>query len=113
MPTGRRRPPSPPGRRETAMDRPPAGRLLLALVALCGLPGCGADPYAMAPVSGRVTVDGQPVAGLRVSFEPIGGRHRPLPGPDSTAVTDADGRYTLSTTDAGRRGAVVGPCRVR
>lgn len=74
--------------------------------------GCGSN-YPLAPISGRVTVDGEPIAGLRVAFEPIGGSGRPDPGPDSIAVTDAEGRYSLNTTESGHRGAVVGACRVR
>jgi hypothetical protein len=95
------------------------GRVVARVLAAAAIPlsafaaGCGAGGFTTAPVSGRVTVDGEPVAGLRVSFEPVGGKDRPLPGPDSVAVTDEDGRYSLVTTDEGQGGAVVGPCRVR
>jgi hypothetical protein len=84
-----------------------------AMLLLPWLAGCGDEGFTLAPMSGRVTIDGQPVAGLRISSEPIGGSHRPLPGPDSISTTDADGRYSLYTTDAQRRGAVVGPSRIR
>lgn len=88
--------------------------LSLALAALVSPVGCGSDGFTLAPTSGRVTVDGQPVAGLRVAFEPIGSSERPAPGPEAIGVTDNDGRFTLSTMAVSpRRGAVVGKCRVR
>jgi len=89
------------------------GTFSLAIVCLITLGGCGTEGFVMAPVSGRVTVDGEPVMGLRISFEPVGGESRPVPGPESIAITDSDGRYSLATTDKGWRGAVVGACRVR
>jgi hypothetical protein len=76
--------------------------------------GCGfsSKPYATAPVSGRITLDGKPLAGARVIFFPI---HDPqagaLSGPEAYGITDAGGRYTL-TTAFGDPGATVGPTRV-
>jgi hypothetical protein len=67
----------------------------------------------MAPVSGQVLIDGQPVAGLRVTFAPIGSPTNQYPGPASAGVTDENGRYTLLSVKDRRGGAVVGPCRVR
>lgn len=75
--------------------------------------GCGTDGFVLAPVSGRVTIDGQPVAGVRISFEPIADEKRKYPGPESIAITGEDGSYKLYTTDEERRGAVVGKCRVK
>lgn len=87
---------------------------VLALAGLGWLAGCGSDNFTLAPTSGRVTVDGQPVAGLRVAFEPIGSSARPAPGPEAIGVTDGDGRFTLATmSESSRSGAVVGKCRVR
>jgi hypothetical protein len=82
------------------------------LFVLCFAAGCGSG-YQLAPVSGRVTVEGKPVAGLHVAFEPVGSKENPNPGPGSIALTDADGRYSLTTAIEKRRGAVVGPSRVR
>ncbi len=95
------------------MCRSRVRQLVLMLVPLVLPAGCGSPEFVLAPVYGRVTVDGEPVLGLRVSFEPVGGSGRPLPGPDSNAITDADGKYVVYTSDSRRRGAVVGPCRVR
>jgi len=77
--------------------------------------GCGSsEGYKLASVSGKVQVDGKPVEGLRISFEPIGGSDRPYPGPDSIGITDKDGRFTLATfNESQKKGAVVGKARVR
>jgi hypothetical protein len=88
-------------------------QVILVLTFLLIPAGCGTDGFTLAPVSGKVVVDGEPVVGLRVAFEPVGGESRPVPGPESIAITDAEGHYSVATTDNGWRGAVVGPCRVR
>jgi hypothetical protein len=66
----------------------------------------------VAPVSGRVTLDGEPAANVRVSFQPLGSADNPNPGPGSVAFTDADGRYHLTVVGSKRSGAVVGRHRV-
>ena len=89
---------------------------IAVLAAFCTcISGCGSsENYKLAPVSGRVQVDGKPTEGLRVSFEPIGGADKPYPGPESIGITDKDGRFTVSTfAERQRSGAVVGKCRVR
>src|SRR3954468_4165495 len=72
--------------------------------------GCGPGTK-FAPVSGRVTLNGQPLANAPVSFQPIveGGGIAPAPG--STGRTNANGEYTLLCAD-GRPGAWVGRHRV-
>jgi hypothetical protein len=91
---------------------PPKTRCAAWLVAaLPLLAGCTGDPYDIVPVSGQVTLDGDPVAEATVSFEPVGEGNEPQLGPGSFGVTDAEGRYTLETVDR-RRGAVVGEHRV-
>lgn len=81
--------------------------LLLILVALVS--GCGRKSHP--PVSGKVTMDGEPVPSIRVVFSPVGSAAAPVPGPYSTAVTDEQGNYTLATRH-GDAGAVAGPHRV-
>ena len=54
----------------------------------------------LAPVSGQVTRNGQPVAGARVLFKAEG-------APGAIGVTDAEGRYEL-TYIGKHSGAVVG-----
>jgi hypothetical protein len=72
--------------------------------------GCSGDGFKLVPVSGRVTKNGQPLANVRVVFQPIGDN----PGPGSAGTTDADGRYTLvvSSQQYSGNGAVVGKHRV-
>jgi hypothetical protein len=62
------------------------------MVALAVFVGCStrpADQPEIAPVAGRVTMDGQPLAGVSVVFESERGVL-------SFGNTDADGRYKLS-----------------
>ena len=64
--------------------------------------GCGAGGPAKYPVSGKVTLDGKPLAEVSVTFSPS---DRKLP--TSGGKTDAQGVYKLSTAQ-GDSGAVVG-----
>jgi hypothetical protein len=75
---------------------------------LLALTGCTDHP-ALAPVSGRVTLDGQPLPRGMVQFVPVAEAAREAP----TAVGEigADGTYELKTGD--RAGALVGKHRVR
>jgi len=65
-----------------------------------------------APVSGRVTLNGQPLANATVSFQPIAEGSVNAPGPGSTGRTNANGEFTLKAAD-GRPGAWVGKHRVQ
>jgi hypothetical protein len=87
--------------------RPRACLLSVALALL--LAGCGGRPYKVAPVSGRVLLDGQPLAYATVQFVPAGGAAGQEPLPSSVGTTDQDGRYELTLNDASNtKGAVVG-----
>lgn len=80
-------------------------RFLLAVIGLClslTFPACNL-PFAekklkLTPVSGKVTLDGEPVAGAKVVFLP---RklfvEQALPHPPSAAITDEQGVYHLQT----------------
>ena len=71
--------------------------------------GCGSSEFDLVPVSGTVTLDGEPVAGARVIFEPHRtGEDALSAGPSSNGVTDETGRFTLATTMDEDQGAVVG-----
>src|SRR5262245_27711243 len=83
----------------------------LLAVAVFALPGCGGSSQKFAPVSGRVTMKGQPLAGAAVTFMPIVPEGGAAPGPNSVAKTDENGEFTLETT-TGEPGALVGPHRV-
>ncbi len=82
------------------------GQLLLVFL-IGGLNGCSSRPAGYpetARVSGRVTLDGVPQEGCRVTFSPSAGR-------SSSGKTDAAGRYELYYT--GRiKGAILGRHRV-
>ncbi|MCA9236955.1 MAG: hypothetical protein KDA44_15875 [Planctomycetales bacterium] len=74
--------------------------------------GCGPKaPYDLAPVSGVVTLDGEPLAGGVVSFQPRADGDV-APGPGSTGRCDKSGQFTLQTIK-GEPGAVVGAHHVR
>ena len=75
----------------------------LGALMLC-VAGCGDGGPTLAPTTGLVTLDGQPVADAAVSFMPVGG------GPMATGNTNSEGVFELKTTN--KPGAVVGEHRV-
>lgn len=77
--------------------------LILAVAFL----GCGGRSYKVAPVAGTVTLDGKPLAGVHVTFVPLGSKDNVNPGPGSHGLTDNSGHFELVTT-TGELGAVVG-----
>jgi hypothetical protein len=84
------------------------------LVACCLLPavvGCSPEPYRVAPVSGKVTLNGKPLPNACVHFAPIGSKDH-NPGPTSQGKTDSNGCFTLRLDHPPQLGAVVGKCRV-
>ena len=79
------------------------------------LVGCGADPYELATVRGRVlTCEGKPAAGGQIVFRPIDdsattGRPKGNPGRESRGVVADDGTFTVETIGIDRHpGAVTG-----
>jgi hypothetical protein len=85
------------------------GRLLLGLVVVLAM-GCTSRKYV--PVSGRVTMNGKPLANATVSFQPIAREGAvEAAGAGSTGKTDANGEFTLKNI-AGQDGALVGEHRV-
>ena len=86
------------------------------LVGLIGfaVSGCDRTGYQVVPVSGKVTLNGKPVGGLIVSFQPIAIGNSIEAGPGSYAWTDQSGNYTLALVSSkNSAGAVVGKHRVR
>jgi hypothetical protein len=74
--------------------------------------GCGGSPRTV-PVSGRVTLNGQPLANATVMFVPVTDETVKNPPPSSVGLTDSDGRYSLMlNTDSKVKGAVVGKHKV-
>jgi len=83
-------------------------RLVQLLIVVLSALGCGKH-YHLVPVSGRVTLDNNPLAHAQVEFSPTSGQDIPA----SIGDTDNDGRYELHlATDAKSRGAVVGENRI-
>ena len=73
--------------------------------------GCGKDPHRLAPVSGKVTMGGNPLASAVVAFLPDT-KPGAKPSPTSRGETDKNGRYTLTSSED-KPGAVVGTSKVR
>jgi hypothetical protein len=86
--------------------------LRLAAALALAAAGCGSPGKAVAPVSGRVTLDGKPLANATVTFQPIAEGKDVNPGPGSYGKTDADGRYALRVVGEELEGAYVGRHRV-
>jgi hypothetical protein len=77
------------------------------------LAGCSSEPYKIVAVSGRVTLNGKPLANASVTFAPVASGDNTEPGPSSAAITDGDGRYSLTVIGQNRTGAMVGKHKVR
>jgi hypothetical protein len=83
---------------------------LLLLVAL--LAGCKERAADTVPVSGRVTIDRQPLANATVTFTPAEASDVRLIS-QSSGKTDEQGRFSLQLDADNRSGAIVGIHRVR
>jgi len=83
-------------------------RVFACFFCLALLAGC--NGRSIVPVSGRVTLDDQPLENAVVLFEPIGGKDNP--GMGSVGRTDADGRFVLRQIQPDRAGALIGKHRV-
>lgn len=75
-------------------------RIALIVVAVGWLAGCGPGGVPLGTVSGHVTKNGKPEAGITVKFEPESGDRQSL------GLSDASGYYELIFT--GRKGALLG-----
>ncbi len=77
------------------------------------LAGAGCRPRPpIVHVSGRVTLDGHPLAEAHLAFEPVTSDTK-TPSLGSYATTDATGRFTLHLVATGLPGAMPGEHRVR
>ena len=75
--------------------------------------GCSAEKFKTAEVTGTVMLEGKPVEGVSLEFEPVRtGAEIP---PTAYGSTDAEGKYRLTRVGGkgGRPGAVVGMNTVR
>jgi hypothetical protein len=81
--------------------------LIVVASLVCVVAGCGEGVgiSGLAPVQGKVTLDGQPLSGAQVVFVPVDPAGRA-----SVGATDGDGNYEIVTnTD---KGAMPGSYRV-
>jgi len=76
------------------------GAALAVVLVLAGLVGCGSG---FSKVEGSVTLDGKPVSEAVVTFVPDKGNN-------STGVTDASGKFSITTN--GKPGAPAGDYKV-
>lgn len=76
------------------------------------LAGCQDSGYEVAPVAGRITLNGEPLVNAHVSFRPVLKQGSVEAGPGSVAFTNQQGEYALRLIDPDQSGAVVGRHRV-
>ncbi len=83
----------------------------LLLTMAVSLSGCGGAGYGEVPVAGQVTYNGEPLAPVHVTFQPVSEDESGF-GPGSFGRTDSDGRFELRTVWPDAAGAVPGEHRV-
>ncbi len=83
----------------------------LSILMLLVLSGCSNEAYV--PVTGVVSLDGQPLEDAKLIFEPIGDETGNANGKPSYGKTDSTGQYTLRCPQEDVEGAAVGQHRVR
>jgi hypothetical protein len=84
--------------------------LAVGMIAL-GAAGCHRSA-GLAPVSGKITLDGKPLAGAHIVFQPETDAKAPDIG-GSYAFTNDNGQYTLHTFEGDHAGAALGAHRVQ
>jgi hypothetical protein len=89
-----------------------AGYFSLVVVAvLVTAAGCSDGRFEIAPVSGVISINGEPIKDAHINFEPRASGEDGLAGVGSYGDTDSEGRYELKTLD-NETGAVVASHRV-
>lgn len=83
-------------------------RLALGFVVVLAI-GCGSKQFA--PVSGKVTLNGKPLANARVMFQPVGKPDAIEGGEGSAGKTNEKGEFTLKSS-TGKNGAMIGTHQV-
>lgn len=78
---------------------PAKSSVLAVLLMAASLVGCGEKGPELNPVTGVVTLDGQPLPKALVTFTPT-------KGPNAAALTDASGKYELRYKNGDIGGAV-------
>jgi hypothetical protein len=80
--------------------------LPICLVLVVSFAGCGKTGPELAPVTGRITLDGEPLEKADIVFQPDGSK------PPSSGRADAEGRYQLAYK-RGVMGGTIGSNTVR
>jgi hypothetical protein len=81
--------------------------LPFSLVLVCVFSSCGESPYVVAPVRGKVLLNGKPLPNAGVMFAPIAQGENANAGKIAVGRIQEDGTYELSTYGKAD-GAVVG-----
>jgi hypothetical protein len=68
-----------------------------AAAAGCGEPAAETGPVEVVPVTGQVIYDGKPAAGVRVTLVPMDAPNLPRIPQYANGVTDAEGKFKLTT----------------
>jgi hypothetical protein len=84
--------------------------LAIGMIAL-GVAGCQ-TAAGLAPVSGKITLDGKPLANAHIVFQPATSSNAPSVG-GSYAFTNEKGEYTLRTFEGDHAGAALGTHKVQ
>lgn len=85
-------------------------RVALIAAAAAVIAGCG-PALPVAPVAGRVTLDGEPLAGATLTTQPMA-TDGATPGPGSFGHTNVDGQFELELVKPEMPGAIIGRHRV-
>src|SRR3990172_2569518 len=83
------------------------GAIALCIAVVLAMTGCSRSPYELAPVHGRVTLDGRPLSQSKVMFAPVEVGDNPNPGKPAFGLVQDDGSFVL-TTYRTNDGAIVG-----
>jgi hypothetical protein len=83
------------------------GAACCIFMALAATGGCSRSPYELAPVNGKVTIDGKPLSQAKVMFAPVEVGDSINPGKPAFGLLQGDGSFTLTTYEK-NDGAVVG-----
>ena len=86
-----------------------ASRTLLPLLCLAALSGCGGDGLERAPITGLVTIDGQPLDLASVQFMPAPG----TPGEGALGNSDPAGKFEVVSSRRDDSGIPPGEYTVR
>lgn len=90
---------------QSAPTRAAFAMFMLAMIV--ATTGCGKAPYDLAPVRGKVTLDGKPLTQAKVMFAPRAQGQSHKAGKPAFGVLQPDGTFVLGTYEP-EDGAVVG-----